>query len=32
MDWWWSVTVAIFVLFGMVGAFVSGKIADGYGR
>lgn len=28
----WSVTVAIFVLFGMIGAFASGKFADKFGR
>ncbi|XP_063410670.1 solute carrier family 2, facilitated glucose transporter member 1-like isoform X2 [Mytilus trossulus] len=28
----WSVTVAIFVLFGMIGAFASGKFADYFGR
>ena len=28
----WSVTVAIFVLFGMIGAFASGKFADHFGR
>lgn len=28
----WSVTVAIFVLFGMIGAFLSGKFADAFGR
>lgn len=28
----WSVTVAIFVLFGMIGAFVSGSVADHFGR
>ncbi|XP_052082863.1 solute carrier family 2, facilitated glucose transporter member 1-like [Mytilus californianus] len=28
----WSVTVAIFVLFGMIGAFTSGKFADYFGR
>jgi len=28
----WSLTVALFVFFGMVGAFSSGKIADHFGR
>ena len=28
----WSATVAIFVLFGMIGAFASGKFADFFGR
>ncbi|XP_060075926.1 solute carrier family 2, facilitated glucose transporter member 1-like [Ylistrum balloti] len=28
----WSITVAIFVLFGMIGAFVSGSMADHFGR
>jgi hypothetical protein len=28
----WSITVAIFVAFGMIGAFASGKIADSLGR
>lgn len=28
----WSITVAIFVLFGMIGAFASGKFADYFGR
>ena len=28
----WSVTVAIFVLFGMIGAFASGELADRFGR
>ncbi|XP_062597352.1 solute carrier family 2, facilitated glucose transporter member 1-like [Saccostrea cucullata] len=32
VEWLWSVTVAIFVLFGMVGAFISGKWADYFGR
>lgn len=32
LDLLWSVTVAIFVLFGMIGAFVSGKVADHFGR
>ncbi|KAL3861432.1 hypothetical protein ACJMK2_007466 [Sinanodonta woodiana] len=32
LDLMWSITVAIFVLFGMFGAFVSGKIADFFGR
>lgn len=32
VDFLWAVTVAIFVLFGMVGAFISGKVADYFGR
>ena len=32
LDLMWSITVAIFVLFGMIGAFVSGKVADHFGR
>ncbi|KAK3603513.1 hypothetical protein CHS0354_030370 [Potamilus streckersoni] len=32
LDLMWSITVAIFVLFGMFGAFASGKIADFFGR
>jgi len=28
----WSVTVAIFVLFGMIGSFLSGKVAERLGR
>ncbi|KAL4220892.1 Solute carrier 2 [Mactra antiquata] len=28
----WSITVAFFVFFGMIGAFTSGKIADYFGR
>lgn len=32
VEWLWSITVAIFVLFGMIGAFVSGKWADYFGR
>ena len=28
----WSITVAIFVLFGMFGAFMSGAMADKFGR
>lgn len=32
MDLLWAVTVAVFVLFGMVGALISGKIADSFGR
>lgn len=32
VEWLWSITVAIFVLFGMFGAFASGKWADYFGR
>lgn len=32
LDLMWSVTVAIFVLFGMVGSLVSGRIASRFGR
>ena len=32
LDLLWSITVAIFVLFGMIGAIVSGKVADHFGR
>jgi MFS family permease len=32
VEWLWSITVAIFVLFGMIGAFISGKWADYFGR
>ncbi|KAL4220891.1 Solute carrier 2 [Mactra antiquata] len=28
----WSITVSLFVFFGMIGAFASGKIADTFGR
>lgn len=28
----WSITVAVFVLFGMVGSFLSGKLAEKMGR
>ena len=28
----WSITVAIFVLFGMIGSFLSGKVAERLGR
>lgn len=28
----WSITVAIFVLFGMMGSFMSGKLAERLGR
>lgn len=32
VEWLWSITVAIFVLFGMIGAFASGAWADYFGR
>ena len=32
LDLLWSITVAIFVLFGMIGALISGKVADYFGR
>lgn len=32
LDLLWSITVAIFVLFGMIGAFMSGMVADRIGR
>lgn len=32
IDLMWSITVALFVFFGMIGAFASGRIADYFGR